>query len=276
MKLKRFLLRYFPPGIILEYESNGEVKQKTIDLLDLTVDTDAEVLLNRIMRQEPLIPESKRMYVRKLLYKLIEKQDSQESQQFYLFKILRAHILPLTNCAFNKSGDRFITGSYDRTCKVWNTNTGEELLTLEGHKNVVYAIAFNNPYGDKVITGSFDKTCKVRSRRPRPMAASLKCYITQPLLLTIPFCLPVVHYHFGHTLLCCGPSQSRCHQKAARLENALTTARSFNTGVECSHGRALSHLAWPCDRNRLPVLQSSGHRDCHRVCLSAPTPATPT
>ena len=165
MKLKRFLLRYFPPGIILEYETNGEVKQKTIDLLDLTVDTDAEVLLNRIMRQEPLIPESKRMYVRKLIYKLIEKQDSQESQQFYLFKILRAHILPLTNCAFNKSGDRFITGSYDRTCKVWNTNTGEELLTLEGHKNVVYAIAFNNPYGDKVITGSFDKTCKVNFTR---------------------------------------------------------------------------------------------------------------
>lgn len=26
----------------------------------------------------------------------------QDSQRFYLFKILRAHILPLTNCAFNK------------------------------------------------------------------------------------------------------------------------------------------------------------------------------
>ena len=47
MKLKRFLLRYFPPGIILEYENNGETKQKTVDLLDLTVDTDAEVLLVR-------------------------------------------------------------------------------------------------------------------------------------------------------------------------------------------------------------------------------------
>jgi WD40 repeat protein len=34
------------------------------------------------------------------------------------WQVLRAHILPLTNCAFNKSGDRFITGSYDRTCKV--------------------------------------------------------------------------------------------------------------------------------------------------------------
>ena len=62
---------------------------------------------------------------------------------------------------FNKSGSRFITGSYDRTCKVWDTVSGEEILTLEGHRNVVYAVAFNNPYGDKIATGSFDKTCKV-------------------------------------------------------------------------------------------------------------------
>lgn len=41
----------------------------------------------------------------------------------------------------------FITGSYDRTCKVWSTMAGEENFTLEGHKNVVYSIAFNNPYG---------------------------------------------------------------------------------------------------------------------------------
>ena len=27
---------------------------------------------------------------------------------------------------FNKSGDKFKTGSYDRTCKVWDTMTGEE------------------------------------------------------------------------------------------------------------------------------------------------------
>ena len=38
MKLRRFLLRYYPPGIILEYESNEELKQKTIDLLELSVE----------------------------------------------------------------------------------------------------------------------------------------------------------------------------------------------------------------------------------------------
>ena len=69
--------------------------------------------------------------------------------------------MPLTNCVFNKSGDRFITGSYDRLCKIWDSQTGNELLTLSGHENVVYALAFNNPFGDKILTGSFDKTAKV-------------------------------------------------------------------------------------------------------------------
>lgn len=78
---------------------------------------------------------------------LIEKQMENQDQKFECFKVLRAHLLPLTNCAFNKSGDKFITGSYDRTCKVWDTITGQELLSLEEHKNVVYTMAFNNPYG---------------------------------------------------------------------------------------------------------------------------------
>ena len=132
-----------------------QVKQKPINLLDLTPETDVEVMINAVVRKEALVTDARKPQLRKLVYKLIEKQESHENQSFYLFKILRAHILPLTNCAFNKSGDRFITGSYDRTCKVWNTLTGEELLTLEGHKNVVYAIAFNNPFGDKVSSAAW-------------------------------------------------------------------------------------------------------------------------
>ena len=97
-----------------------------------------------------------------------EKTMKPPPSQFYLFKVIRSHVLPLTNVTFNKSGSQFITGSYDRTCKVcfhlaehnsecglkenisflqvWDTASGEELLTLEGHQNVVYAIAFNLPF----------------------------------------------------------------------------------------------------------------------------------
>lgn len=112
--------------------------------------------------REVMLTEARRPALLQLVERLQAKMLETKSQaKFSLFKVLRAHVLPLTNCAFNKSGDRFITGSYDRSCKVWDTSTGEELHVLEGHRNVVYAIAFNNPYGDKVITGSFDKTCKL-------------------------------------------------------------------------------------------------------------------
>ena len=53
------------------------------------------------------------------------------------------------------------TASDDQTVRVWDVGTCKCLHTLEGHKNVVYAIAFNNPFGDKIVTGSFDKTCKL-------------------------------------------------------------------------------------------------------------------
>ena len=155
-KLRKFLLRYYPPGIILEYEHDGELMQRSVDLLDLSPETDAEHLLDAIFARESMLRPSHREPLRALLAKLQTKLSDARHADFELFKVLRAHILPLTNCAFNKNGDAFVTGSYDRTCKVWDTASGEETHTLEGHKNVVYAVAFNNPFGDKVITGSFD------------------------------------------------------------------------------------------------------------------------
>ncbi|KAF4744417.1 Dynein assembly factor with WDR repeat domains 1 [Perkinsus olseni] len=163
MKLRRFLLRYYPPGIILEYQRrNGDIETKSVDLLTLSPESDVDALVDQIILEEPLLSDSKKDVVRKMIYKLMDKLDGHNrSRKFYLYKILRAHILPLTNCAFNKSGSKFITGSYDRTCRVWDTMTGDELVSLEGHRNVVYALAFNNPFGDKIITGSFDKTARI-------------------------------------------------------------------------------------------------------------------
>ncbi|EPQ17849.1 WD repeat-containing protein 69 [Myotis brandtii] len=159
-------------GIMLEYEKSGELKTKSIDLLDLSPSTDVSALVEEIQKAEPLITASRSHQVKLLIQRLQDKLREHSDHQFELFKVLRAHILPLTNVALNKSGSCFITGSYDRTCKVWDTASGGELFTLDGHRNVVYAIAFNNPYGDKIATGSFDKTCKLWS------VETGKCYHT--------------------------------------------------------------------------------------------------
>ena len=69
MKLKRFLLRYYPPGVILEYELRDKSREmKEIDLLHLTAEADVEVIVNQIVAEEPLISESKKPHLRKLLY----------------------------------------------------------------------------------------------------------------------------------------------------------------------------------------------------------------
>jgi hypothetical protein len=46
MKLKKILIRYYPPGITLEYiRSNGEVESKCIDLLNLSEETNIDELI---------------------------------------------------------------------------------------------------------------------------------------------------------------------------------------------------------------------------------------
>ncbi|KAJ7349455.1 WD40-repeat-containing domain protein [Mycena albidolilacea] len=51
-----------------------------------------------------------------------------------------------------------ITGSYDRTARVWNLETGVELHCLKGHTRAVRALQFDDA---KLITGSMDHTLKV-------------------------------------------------------------------------------------------------------------------
>jgi dynein assembly factor with WDR repeat domains 1 len=67
---------------------------------------------------------------------------------------------------------------------VWNTFTGDEVHTLEGHKNVVYAIAFNNPFGDKIVTGSFDKTCKLWDSNTGQLYYTLRGHATEIVCLS--------------------------------------------------------------------------------------------
>ena len=88
-----------------------------------------------------------------MILKLQSCLSEEVDHKFHLVRVVKAHILPITNIAFNKTASKFATGSYDRTCKLWDTLTGNELHTLDGHQNVVYTVAFNNPFGNKIATG---------------------------------------------------------------------------------------------------------------------------
>jgi WD40 repeat protein/tetratricopeptide (TPR) repeat protein len=92
-----------------------------------------------------------------------------------------AHTLGVTSVAFNPGGDNLRamgtriasasggtefdtrTGKIKRQwgeVKVWDVQSGQQVLSLVGHKGVVNSVAFS-PDGTRLATGSFDQTVKV-------------------------------------------------------------------------------------------------------------------
>lgn len=81
----------------------------------------------------------------------------------YTVRTLKGHQDGVMCLQFNESLSNpdfpvLITGSYDRTARVWNLETGVELHCLRGHTRAVRALQFDQV---KLITGSMDSTLKV-------------------------------------------------------------------------------------------------------------------
>jgi WD40 repeat protein len=66
----------------------------------------------------------------------------------------------VSEVAFSQDETRLATASEDGTAKVWDAESGELLLTLEGHTDYVYGVTFS-PDGRLLATGGTDKTARV-------------------------------------------------------------------------------------------------------------------
>jgi predicted NACHT family NTPase len=73
---------------------------------------------------------------------------------------LRGHVRAVTSVAVSPDGKRILTGSMDRTAKVWDALEGKELFTLFGHAQWIWAVAFS-PDGQRLATGSRDGTAMI-------------------------------------------------------------------------------------------------------------------
>jgi WD domain, G-beta repeat len=62
--------------------------------------------------------------------------------------------------AFSPDGARVLTGSEDKTARLWDAATGLEIRAFKGHEGAVNSVAFS-PDGARVLTGSWDKTARL-------------------------------------------------------------------------------------------------------------------
>ena len=66
----------------------------------------------------------------------------------------------MTSASFSPDGTKVVTGSHDRTVRIWDAVTGECEQTLEGHSSYVSSASFS-PDGTKVVSSSNDATVRI-------------------------------------------------------------------------------------------------------------------
>ncbi|KAJ3796208.1 WD40-repeat-containing domain protein [Lentinula aff. detonsa] len=70
--------------------------------------------------------------------------------------ILRDHTDYITAVAFSPDGKKIVSGSWDKTIRIWNADTGEAIGNpLQGHSDGVTSVAFS-PDGKRIVSGSED------------------------------------------------------------------------------------------------------------------------
>jgi WD40 repeat protein len=104
---------------------------------------------------------------RNTVYKnLITNTKKSPVDDAYLGNIMRKPLQGHTDwvrsvCA---AGNKIISGSRDKTIRVWDMDTGECLRTLQGHTSSVYGLCTLCTVGNKIISASEDKTIRIWDR----------------------------------------------------------------------------------------------------------------
>ena len=74
--------------------------------------------------------------------------------------IQKGHTASVKALAVSPDGKYLVTGSRDRTAKLWDLHTGMEMRTFAGHEHTINGVQFS-PNGKFIATSSADKTFRV-------------------------------------------------------------------------------------------------------------------
>lgn len=88
---------------------------------------------------------------------------------------LEGHSDSVTAVAFSPDGQTIVSGSHDKTIKLWNAATGELQQTLGDCSHLVYTVAFS-PDGQTVVSGSYDNITKLWNAATGELQQTLEGY----------------------------------------------------------------------------------------------------
>src|SRR6266404_9093771 len=97
---------------------------------------------------------------RSKLQSRINVKEGQEHTWSSCVRELEGHVAACCCIAFSPDGGKLVSGSNDRTVRLWNVQTGGLLQVLTGHSRPVRFVACS-PNGMLIASGSEDETIRI-------------------------------------------------------------------------------------------------------------------
>jgi WD40 repeat protein len=104
----------------------------------------------------------KNVRMEKVLAQTIVSKESRPSQTVEKPEIFvqTGHSVSISAIAFSPDGKYALSGSLDKTMKLWDVESGREIRIFTGHSDLIQSIAFSL-YGKNAVSASGDKTIKL-------------------------------------------------------------------------------------------------------------------
>ena len=104
---------------------------------------------------------------------------------------LKGHSEVVTSVAFSVDSKYIVSGSWDRTVRLWDAVTGAEVKKMEGHSDRVTSVAFSVD-SKYIVSGSFDSTVRLWDAFTEIDCDSAAAHIETPTVLSCPGPQPFV------------------------------------------------------------------------------------
>jgi WD40 repeat protein len=145
---------------------NTRLEAKNVQLAKAFEEADFQRYFHHIARAAAGWREGNMVQVEKLLDDC--PPDRRSWEWHYLNRLchtdlltVRGHTEAVNGVAYSPDGTRLASASSDRTVRVWDAVTGQEVLPpLRGHTAIVLAVAYS-PDGKKLASASLDKTVRI-------------------------------------------------------------------------------------------------------------------
>jgi WD40 repeat protein len=88
-------------------------------------------------------------------------------------RVLRGHTDRISSVDWHPGGQVILSGSYDRTARVWDPRSGEALGILGSHDDAITCVAWSHD-GTLVVTGGWDGVARIWDVRSRSVSRTLR------------------------------------------------------------------------------------------------------